>query len=432
MTQSVTTKLTESAFLREVRMNWRTLASAFVCLLFAFSAPAFSLPFLYVPIINEFGWTREEVTLLASAKYAAGAVAAIVIGRLIDLIGVRIGLIITAALGGLASLSFLWVPDLAAYYMVGVVLGVSGTGIIVASKVLIARHFHTFQGTAMSVAMLGTALGATITPLVVMPLIAEYGWRSAAALLSLGTWCVALPVLVFFVRNNQLDVTESAPSKGSMMSWRVLRAFAQRREFWLIGLAVFSAAIVDQAFIQHQVLYLEIDLGMSPAYVAAGVSAMGLIGIAARVGVGAVFDKLSTRGVSLMYLVLAGSAAIALAATNPVFFAMFIVLRAVGHAAVLLDSAVLSKHVFGLRNLGLLLGIYTAFVATGFAIGPWLVGSLYGRTGSYTTPFVLCAMLAVFAALVLLPVRPAEWITRRGKAIAKPKKRSAPKVARVS
>ena len=404
---------TPSSFAREFRDNWRTLTSSFCCFLFAFSAPAFSLPFLYGPIIAEFGWTREQATLLASAKYLAGAVAAVVVGRLIDVIGVRLGLMILAALGGLAMLSFLWVPDLRAYYAVGVFLGISGTGIIVAAKVLVARNFHVSQGTAMSVAMLGTALGATITPLVIRPLIAEYGWRAAAALLSLGTWCVALPVLVWMTSDRAGNAGAAKPEQRPSLSLRMLAKLGARREFWLVALAVFSAAVVDQAFIQHQVLYLEFDLGLSPAYVAAGISAMGLTGIAARVAVGWVFDKLSARGVSLMYLTLAGAAAAALFAANPVIFSTFVVLRAVGHAAVLLDSAVLSKHVFGLENMGLLLGIYTAFVAFGFSVGPWLVGRVYSMTGSYTVPFWLCIGLALFAAAVLLPVRPAHWLQRK-------------------
>lgn len=407
--------LSESTFIGEFRDNWGVLAAAFMCLLFAFSAPAFALPFIYGPIIDEFGWSREQATLLASSKYASGAIAAVFVGRFVDVIGVRTGLTILSVLGGIAMLSFLWVPDLTVYYLVGVLLGVSGTGIIVAVKVLVARNFHISQGTAMSVAMLATSLGATLTPLIITPLIAEYGWRAATAMMSAGTWLVALPLLVFCMRDAQLS--SGAPPHGDATAaaetWKLLRGLAAQGRFWLIGLALFSAAVVDQAFIQHQVLYLEVDLGMTPGVVAAGISSMGLVGIFARLFVGGVFDRLSVRGVSLMYLALAGSALLALLALNPLVFATFIVLRAVGHAAVLLDSAVLSKHVFGFQNLGLLLGVYTSFVAIGFALGPWLVGRLYGISGSYVLPFVVCAVLAVFAAIVLLPVKPVHWLAGR-------------------
>ena len=415
--------LTDAVFLREFRDNWPILVAAFLCLMFAFSAPSFALPFLYVPIVQELGWTREEVTLLATAKYAAGAIAAIVVGRFVDIIGVRRGLILLSILGGIAMLSFLWVPNHAAYYFVGVMLGVAGTGTIVAIKVLISRSFHASQATAMAVAMLGSAMGATATPLIIVPLIDEYGWREAAALFSLGIWAVALPLLIYGLRDTAAQVTPSESSGRSEHASRLVARLIRDRQFWFIGLAVFSAAVVDQAFTQHQVLFLELDLGMSAQTVAAGVFAMGLVGLFARIGVGCVFDRMSSRGVSLMYLTLAAAASIALFVLNPIVFMMFIVLRAVGHAAVLLDSTVLAKHVYGVKNLGLLLGIYTSFVAVGFAVGPWLVGRLFEVTGSYVVPFIVCVFIALFAAIVLLPVRPAYWLANRHE------KRQAPESA---
>ena len=113
---------TNSVFMKEFRQNWRVLAVAFMCLLFAFSAPAFSLPFLFRSVIDEFGWTREQATLLASAKYATGAIFSIVAGRFIDVIGVRKVLISVSSLGALAMVSFLWTPNLTIYYLSGVLL----------------------------------------------------------------------------------------------------------------------------------------------------------------------------------------------------------------------------------------------------------------------------------------------------------------------
>jgi predicted MFS family arabinose efflux permease len=125
--------------------------------------------------------------------------------------------------------------------------------------------------------------------------------------------------------------------------------------------------------------------------------------------VGGVFDKLSSKGVALMYLVLSGACLLALAAFNPYIFAAFIVFRAIGHAAVLLDTTVLAKHTFGLANIGILLGVYTAVVNVGFALGPWFMGRMFEMTGSYVTPFIICCGIAIFAAAVLIPVKPLYW-----------------------
>jgi predicted MFS family arabinose efflux permease len=224
---------------------------------------------------------------------------------------------------------------------------------------------------------------------------------------------IALPMMLFWVseksfRDSAADAAATAPVSAAT-NWTYVREMARQRDFWLIALAVMAAAFVDQAYIQHQVLYLELDLGMSAGVVAAGVSAIGVVGIVGRVFVGGVFDKLSTKGVSLMYLVLAGACLLALAAANPYVFAAFIVFRAVGHAAVLLDTTVLAKHSFGLANIGILLGVYTAVVNVGFALGPWFLGRLYEVTGSYMLPFTICFGVALFAAAILLPVKPAYW-----------------------
>ncbi len=402
--------VTDSVFISEFRQNWRILAVAFMCLLFAFSAPAFSLPFLFRSVIEEFGWTREQATLLASAKYGTGAIFSIVAGRFIDVIGVRKVLITVSTLGALAMVSFLWTPNLTIYYLSGVLLGIASPGTIVAIKVLISRTFHSSQGTAMGVALLGTSVGSVIVPIAITFLIGEYGWRVAIAMMSLGVWLIALPMMLFFLTDKSFEGSDpsadSSPAVSAAVTWAPLRALMKKREFWLIALAVFSVAFVD---VQHQVLYLEVDLGMSAAFVAAAISVMGLIGIAGRVFVGSIFDKLSSKGVSLMYLVLGAACLFALAALNPYIFAAFVVFRAVGHAAVLLDTTVLTKHTFGLANIGILFGVYTAVVNLGFAFGPWFMGRMFVITGSYVTPFIICAGIAVFAAAVLIPVKPKYW-----------------------
>jgi len=377
------------------------------------------LPFLFEPIMEEFGWSREQVTLLASAKFATGAIFAILAGRFIDTLGVRKILILVSAAGGLAMVSFLWTPNLTFYYLSGILLGVTPPGVIIAVKVLISRAFHASQGTAMGAVMLATSISSMVVPIVISMLIADMGWRFVIAILSLGIWCVVLPLLIFACDDESLaspvQQDDAVDSQAIKFSWRVLGVLTRKRDFWLIGFAVLIVGFVDQAFMQHQVLYLSMDLEMTPAVVAGVVSAIGAVGIIGRLLVGVVFDKASTKGVSLMYLVLGAGCLLALSLVSPYLLAIFVVLRAVGHSAVLLDTTVLTKHHFGLANIGVLLGIFTAMVNIGFALGPWVVARMYDATGSYTAPFVLCAVLAVLAAALLLPVRPRYWLEMRAR-----------------
>jgi MFS family permease len=294
-------------------------------------------------------------------------------------------------------------------------LGFSGAGTMVAIKVLISRTFHASQGTAMGIAMLGTSIGGFVVPFAATSLMDDYGWRTGSALLSAGIWLVAMPLMIFFLTDHSFEdrADDAPPANPSAFDWGIARTFAADSRFWLIFLAVFAAGFVDQAFVQHQVLYLREDLGLGATLVAAAVGGISLLGFVCRPLVGSLFDGLSTRGVSISYLILAAAGLLALGAVNPVLLGMFVVFRAVGHSAVLLDTLVLAKHTFGLGNIGMLLGLYTAAVNIGFAAGPPVVARIYSVTGSYTMPFVVCAGIAVFAALVLLPVRPNDWLARR-------------------
>ena len=407
----------DSEFVSEFGRNWRILVVAFACFVFAFSAPAFLMPFLYPEVIREFGWTREQAVILASWKYLTGSVVAIAVGRFVDVIGVRRVLIGVSALGGLALLSFLVTSGLVVYYAAGIMLGFSGAGTMVAIKVLISRHFHAGQGTAMGIAMLGTSIGGFVVPFAATYLMDAYGWRVGAALLSSGIWLVAMPLMLVFLTDQSFEGRDDDAqiARSSAFDWGVAKQFAADRRFWLIFCAVLAAGFVDQAFIQHQVLYLREDLSLSATLVASAVGFISLLGFVCRPLVGSLFDGFSTRGVSFSYLVLAAAGLLALGALNPVLLGAFVVFRAVGHSAVLLDTLVLAKHTFGLANIGILLGLYTAAVNIGFAVGPPVVARLYDATGAYTVPFVICAAIAVFAAIVLLPVRPNDWLTRRSR-----------------
>lgn len=401
----------DAAFRAEFKDNRLPLAVATICMIFAFSASSYSLPFLFPEVIGEFGWTREQATLLASTKYATGAIAALIIGRYIDKIGPLRPLAIASAVGGVALIGFLWVQSLASYYVLGMMLGIAGPGTIISVKVMISQRFHRSQGTAMGVAMLGASAGSMLVPIIIAALIAWFGWRSGFALLSLGIWLVAMPTLLFAsfaLKRSDIQPAPAATTSASEKGPSTLSLVIRRPVFWIFAIAVYLGGLVDQGFIQHQVLIFT-DLSLSREIVALGISAMGVIGFFARVLVGVLFDRTSTRGAAAIYGVLGLASLLAIILGNPLVFAAFVAARAVAHAGMLLETTVITKHVFGTERLGTLLGIYTAIVTAGFATGPWLMGLLYDMSNSYTPAFLIFFVLALIAAILMTFVEPTYW-----------------------
>lgn len=410
----------DQAFRAELKSNWPVLLLAFNCLLFGFSAPAFALPFLFGEVINEFGWTREQATLLASAKYLTGAVAALAVGRCLDLVGVRTALAVSIGIGGLALVSLFFVNGLAVYYLAGVLLGLAGPGAMVAVQILVSRTFHASQGTAIGAALLGTSLGSILVPLVITALVSWLGWRLAFPALSLGIWVIVLPMLFFMMpaslkghAPDQIDPgAESKTQPGSKTG--LVDAFSTMKstQFWLLAGATFITAMVDQGFIQHQVLILS-DINLSREAAALAVSAIGVIGIICRVLAGNILDSSSNRGLAVLYSTLTISALLAFYLVSPIALMAFVVLRAAGHAAVLVDTTVMTKHVFGMRNFGTMVGIFTAITSVGFATGPWIMGRLYDTNGNYSVAFALFALLPLIAAVMTWMLKPTFWRSGR-------------------
>lgn len=401
----------DASFRGELRDNWPVLMLAFSCLFFGFSAPAFSLPFLFGEVIKEFGWTREQATLLASAKYLTGAVAALVVGRCLDMIGVRAALMAALGIGGIALVSLFFVNGLTAYYLAGVLLGLAGPGAMVAVQILVSRTFHASQGTAIGVALLGTSLGSVVVPLVISALVTSLGWRLAFPALSLGIWLIVLPMLVFFMpkgvdagRPITPEQVEGAGPQGLGEAMKVMKT----GQFWLLAGGTFLTATVDQGFIQHQVLIFN-DMNLSRDAAALAVSAIGMVGIVCRILVGNILDGTSNKGLSLLYGTLTVSAFAAFYLVSPIVLMAFVVLRAVGHAAVLVDTTVMTKHVFGLKNFGTMVGIFTAITSVGFAAGPWIMGRLYDINGNYNAAFVLFAVMPLAAAVMTWLLKPTFW-----------------------
>lgn len=412
----------DAAFRSELRSDWPVLVLAFSCLFFGFSAPAFALPFLFAEVIEEFGWTREQATLLASAKYLTGAVAALAVGRCLDLIGVRAALVGSLGIGGIALISLFFVNSLSIYYMAGIMLGLAGPGAMVAVQILVSRTFHASQGTAIGAALLGTSLGSVLVPLVITALIAALGWRLAFPALSLGIWLVVMPMLLLFmpkIARAERPQAWTDPTATGPQGLAAVARIMRKGQFWLLAGASFLTATVDQGFIQHQVLILS-DINLSSGAAALAVSAIGLFGIACRILAGNILDSSSNKGLSVLYSTLAIGSLAAFYLVNPFILMAFVVLRAAGHAAVLVDGPVMVKHVFGLKNFGTMMGVFTAISSIGFATGPWIMGRLYDLNGNYNVAFVLFAILPLMAAAMTWMLKPTHWHLMRSGADAQP------------
>ena len=125
--------------------DWAIVVAAFICLVFMFAVPTFMVPVLYSPIIDEFGWSRTQVSLFATVKFIAGAFVGVMFGFLLDRLSIRKIVAFSGALSGIAMMAFLGIDSLVTFYTVGLALGMGAVGIMISMKVLVSRAFRERQ-----------------------------------------------------------------------------------------------------------------------------------------------------------------------------------------------------------------------------------------------------------------------------------------------
>ena len=395
--------------------GWVVVFVSLLCHMFIFAVPTLMLPQLYGPMIDQFDWTRSEVTLIASAKFTSGAIAAFFAGQFIQRFGTRITTLLAALITGMAMMSFLFITEIWHLILIGIFLGIGSISLVINIKVLVSRWFHGNLGLALGLALLGTAgVGPSLT-FILEPLINEYGWRMSVAFLSIGIWLFALPLFLLFAREKPQDMgleTEGISKEiksrldGLPAKFRDFAGTVKKRTFIAMSIGVFLIGFVDQGLLQHTVEYLDKDAGLGRDMARYGFSLLMTISLAGKVGFGWLFDKLAVKGVMICYLSIGLGVALAFPVGGLETLIAFCVARGISHGGTIVDVPYLCRQAFGPAILARTIGTMTMVLSAGFAVGPYVIGLIYDKTGSYDGAFMLCILLALSAAASLYWVKP--------------------------
>ncbi len=258
-----------------------------------------SLGLFITPFGTEFGWSRTAISVALTIFTVAQALAAPVVGHLIDRFGARRvllpSLLIYAIL--LASipvlLAHLWQLFLI-FFLIGSLA--TGAGFIPYVRT-ISAWFDRRRGLALGVTMAGGGLGFVYVPPFVQYFIDTSGWRAGYY----GLVCIimlAFPVIYVLFRESPADMGLSrdgqeaaAVTVDSVEVPGLTRAAAIRgRNFWLLFLVFAMLAFCLYGVFPHLVPMLT-DRGMSGAHAALVAATLGFSMVGARAGVGYLLDR---------------------------------------------------------------------------------------------------------------------------------------------
>ena len=375
------------------------LATAFFALFCIVGLGLWGLPFYYDFMVQQFGWTRAQVTSgNALSKLVVGPAFGFIAGWLVDRFGPRRLMMLGILLAGTALIGLGNISTLGMFYFFYVLnaLGYVCGGPL-PNQVLLSRTFDKSRGKAMGIAYLGIGIGGAIVPWISHALVKQYGWQTALQILGALIIAIAFP-MAFFLKEPSTDRDNRSTSKTTPVS----DAFKTLR-FYLLALGSMCSIAAVAGTQQNLKLFLSLDQHYPQAASAQILSMVLGFSIAGRLSMGWLADRIPKKYVMLLIYMLVAIAIpfLFFAQTKAAVF-VFAAIFGIGLGGDYMIIPLMTAEIFDLRMMGRLMGVILTADGVAEAASPWLIGKLRDVTGSYRIGFVVLIGMALMGACAVM------------------------------
>lgn len=397
--------------------GWRIVLLSVVIYIVVFGSTVSSFSLYVIPVSSELGLTRVEMNTAFVLINSGSAVWAPFIGRALDRYPLRpilAGSGILMALGFITlSLSHsLWLSALA--LAIGIAIGLDGAAMLTMT-VLVARWFKVQRARAMTISVMGQALGKVIMPVPTALLIGNFGWRSALMVTAIVVLAIVLLAAVFIRERPAAGETEpgagmadtpdpdSARTDEKLASVPYLLAMPR---FWLMAIGI-ALTFTISGTLAISMVPLGLDYGLTMTQGALMASSYAGAALAAKFVLMVFADKIDRFSLTIgLLLVGVPLYATFFVVQGPLqLFAYIVVVGfSVGGFAALFP--VLQADVFGMASYGTVRGLMIPIQSICVALGALGAGWIQDLTGSYDALFVVLAVAQGIVAAMIFYARP--------------------------
>lgn len=365
------------------------------------------------PMQEELGWSRAAISGGYALALLVSGLAAIPVGRWLDLHGPR--LLMTAGSCAAAALVLAWsaVQDLLTYYVIWAALGLTLAAVLYEPAfAVVATWFIRHRGRALTVLTFIAGFASVIYVPLAGWLVETQGWRAAlatlAAILALGT--IPLHALLLRRRPEDLGLApdgEPLPAAGGTVDPPgerevTTRQALQSSTFWWITAAFFLNTLGAAVLFVHLVPYL-IDRGFEPGLASATTGLIGALALPGRLVFTPLGDRLPRQQVTaLLFALQALALLVLLLAPGALGVYGFVLLFGAGFGAITPARAALVADLFGRGHYARIAGVLAALTTLARAAGPLGAGAIYDAFHSYVPALwalLLCSLVAAAAVL---------------------------------
>jgi MFS family permease len=382
---------------------WLMALVAFLSCFVVFGV-AYSFGAFFKPMAVEFGANRANTSIIFSLTAAIYSVLGLIAGRLTDRFGPRPVILVGAfalGVGLIATGSAANLPIAYLTYGLGVGIGVACG--YVPMLAVVGGWFQRRRNAAMGVAVSGIGAGTLAVAPLAAAMIQRFGWRESYALIGVaGALILAL-----------CGTLATAPPITTNATPRPIAHLARSPEFAIL---YFSALLVSVTIYVPFVYLPDFahSRGIGDVPAAALVGFIGAASMAGRLSFGTIADRI---GILKLYktnlLVMALSYTIWPLAHSYATLTLFTIVMGVAYGGMVSLSPTVVAELFGVEDLGTMLGaLYTSSALSALA-GPPLVGLAIDQGGTYLWAAAIAGAAGLIAFFVLIPLRTPESDLRR-------------------
>jgi predicted MFS family arabinose efflux permease len=374
-------------------MPWRFVLLLSTAQLISWGTVFYGYAVLMEPMMRDLGWSRPQASAAFSVGLVASAVAAVPVGRLIDL-----GYGRSVMAGGsilAAALLALWsrVESYALFLGLWVLLGATMSAVLYEPGfAVLQRQLGPLARRGITVMTLLGGLASTAFIPLTHVLVERFGWRPALLVLAAFNLlvCAVIHLVVIPPQAPRTRAERTIPPPSNAR--RVLRQAA----FWGFVATVVIQGILSTGMPIH-LLPLLSERGFSLDAAVAAYAVIGPAQTSARFAVGWAERALGIRTIGLITLALGVTAQALLPFVPPGSWTIviFAVLYGASNGLMTILRALLPVELFGRGDYGTILGMIAAPANLARASGPFIFGALWAWWGSYDAVVLACLVMAL-------------------------------------
>ena len=377
-----------------------------------------------VPMTEQLGWTRAQFSGAVSLGGVLAAVAAPLVGPVLDRYGSGMVVGFSSGIAGLCAVALGAASQIWMFYLAYVPgRAVFASPLELGTSVAVSNWFIRRRPLALALNHVSQGSGLSVMPLVAQAIIGAWGWESAWY--ALGMWTLAvgvIPAVLLMVRRPE-DLGIEPDGGGQSAAGRRLGAgrrpqsaaeeinFTPRQaigtwSFWLMILFAFAGFIVQSGVSLHQAPHF-IDQGVPDSIAVFTPVTFAISQVPASIVWSALGGRIEARFVmTASGLVVASGAVITAFASGIGVGILGAFILGFGVGGLHMTARLTWADYFGRTHLGKIRSWGLAAQVGGQALGPTAAGFVWDLTGNYQWVFTAFGINLAAVSLLMLTATP--------------------------